>query len=230
MSIQAICLLPNQSIKTILISSQLNLDNFNINELPATERKKFGKGDIQRECDFGYNDLTISIFAWTYGKAGRENKHELPPPIDNELYFGNIYVFAHKDGQLVNFTEEQYHDFYETAFGGFEDIGSEDEWSEEDEEIEGEFDDFIVSENYETNSISDEIDSDYETEEDFSETEEDYSETEEDYSETEEDYSETEEDCAEEEEDFSETEEDCAEEENDNQSEQISEEASSDSE
>lgn len=159
MSIKAICLLPNQSIKSIEVSSQLNLDNLKINELPFN--KNCGKGDIQRECDFGYNDITVSIFAWTYGRAGQENRHELPPPIDNELYFGNVYVFAHKNDKLVDFTEEEYNNFYETAYGGFDEIGSEDEWSEEDEEIVGEFDDFIISENKDKNEFIDENDSDY---------------------------------------------------------------------
>ena len=37
-----------------------------------------------------------SIFAKNKGKAGTENKYDLPPPIDNCLFFGTIFIKASK--------------------------------------------------------------------------------------------------------------------------------------
>ena len=74
---------------------------------------------------------TISI-CFYYGKAGKENKTE--PPLDTQLYFGNIIVIAHTDGEVTDLPVEEYQEFYNSAFGGFEDLGAEDSWSEEDDE------------------------------------------------------------------------------------------------
>ena len=41
------------------------------------------------------NNVFYSIFSKNKGKAGNENKYELPPPIDNELYFGTMVILKH---------------------------------------------------------------------------------------------------------------------------------------
>jgi hypothetical protein len=73
------------------------------------------------------------------GKAGTENKHELPPPHDGELLFGDAIVVS----TAGDFTAEGWAEFYDKAFGGFEDLGSESgsesesedgEYEEEEEE------------------------------------------------------------------------------------------------
>ena len=88
-----------------------------------------------------YKQLTLFIFGFTKGKAGTENKHELPPPHDSILAFGDIMLIASKDensfGTPVVFKVEDYEIFYSKAFGGFEDI-DEDEDEDEEEEIEEE--------------------------------------------------------------------------------------------
>ena len=109
-----------------------NIEEFEIDSLPKEVLDIRGIGNLYREIDFDYKEQTISLYAWIDGKAGRENKHELPPPVDNELYFGNIYVFKHIDGKLLDFTKDEYDEFYENSYGGFEDLGSEDSYSEED--------------------------------------------------------------------------------------------------
>jgi hypothetical protein len=80
---------------------------------------------------YTYKDQTLTVWGWQEGKAGTENKHELPPlPNGNEsaLLFGDLMVTAPTD-----FTAEKWATFYEEAFGGFEDIAGSDSESEEEE-------------------------------------------------------------------------------------------------
>lgn len=90
------------------------------------------------EGSYAWKDTTITIWGWAEGKAGTENKHELPPPHDKVLLFGDVIAAVPK-GDL---TIEQWKEFYNKAFKGFEDLGSEDSESDnESEEEEDEFDD-----------------------------------------------------------------------------------------
>jgi hypothetical protein len=88
------------------------------------------------------------LWGWRDGKAGTENKHELPPPHDKVLLFGDAIVTLHEDedGEALNVKLDQWETFYDAAFEGFEDLGSEDSASEAEEESDGaesdsEFDD-----------------------------------------------------------------------------------------
>ena len=83
---------------------------------------------------WNYNNYYISLYSKSNGNAGNENKYDLPPPLDNKLYFGNIIIIAHKSKKpkiknILNFTINDWKKFYNYAFGGFENINSE---SEED--------------------------------------------------------------------------------------------------
>jgi transcription elongation factor S-II len=85
-----------------------------------------------------YDEYTLTLFGYTTGKAGTENKHELPPPLDSTIYFSDILLIASKDEASwmnpVTFTQEQYEKFYQKAFGGFESAGEDDEDTDTDEE------------------------------------------------------------------------------------------------
>jgi hypothetical protein len=90
---------------------------------------------------YSYKGLTLYVFGFTTGKAGTENKHELPPPHDSTLFFGDILLVASKDKKSfaspVTFKPEDYEAFYTKAFGGFDDLEEEEE-EEEEEEVEEE--------------------------------------------------------------------------------------------
>lgn len=120
------------TINTIKVPNTLKVDRLDCNKISSIFKSR-GRGSIERECDYEWENNTFSIFAWTDGSAGNENKHELPPPIDNNLYFGDILVIKHNDGKLLNLTMDDYNMFYENAFGGFENLGSENSWSSEEE-------------------------------------------------------------------------------------------------
>jgi transcription elongation factor S-II len=85
--------------------------------------------------EFGGNILTF--FGYTAGKTGTENKHELPPPLDDTQCFGDILVIASKDGATweipTPFTPEQYEIFYQRAFG---ELNGEDAASDSSSETE----------------------------------------------------------------------------------------------
>jgi len=76
----------------------------------------------------------ISVYGKTNGRAGKENKYEFPPPVDNTLFFGNCILVNQLEGQEVtSLSKVEWQLIYEHLYGGFEDIGSEDS-EEEDEE------------------------------------------------------------------------------------------------
>ena len=91
---------------------------------------------------YKYNGLVVYLFGYKTGKAGTENKHDLPPPHDKVLLFGEAVLFAVKEGTPVSFGTAEWPKFYETGHGGFEDLGEDDsddeEEGEEDEEEEEE--------------------------------------------------------------------------------------------
>jgi hypothetical protein len=83
---------------------------------------------------------TLAVWGWAEGKAGTENKHELPPPHDEVLLFGDAVVVSTGG----DFTAEGWAEFYDKAFGGFDDLtsdsGSESEsedgeYEEDEEEV-----------------------------------------------------------------------------------------------
>ena len=95
----------------------------------------------------------VSVFGKTDGRAGMENKYELPPPIDNTLFFGKIAIVIEDDILSI----ELWNKIYEKLFGGF--INLEDTDGEEEEDELDEYpdemktktgylkDDFVVSDN-----------------------------------------------------------------------------------
>ncbi len=106
------------------------------------------------------DSVQLQLFGYKEGKAGQENKHELPPPNDKLLLFGDIVLIAVKDGGVIPFTVEEYHEFYNRAFGGFDDLGSEDEEAEEDDEsTEGEVEEEAVEDDFDSGSEGEDSDS-----------------------------------------------------------------------
>lgn len=92
------------------------------------------------------NDSNVlSIFGSTNGKAGYENKLELPPPIDNILCFNKIVIIMSTQINSKNelkllhcrdLCKSKWILYYEELFGGFESLNSDDDIMSEDEFIE----------------------------------------------------------------------------------------------
>tara|TARA_B110000971_G_scaffold131726_1_gene134824 strand:- start:24 stop:719 length:696 start_codon:yes stop_codon:yes gene_type:complete len=141
----------------------LSIDKLDIKLFPKNIKKSFGLDGISRECDFNHDGRTISIFAFTNGTPGNENKYELPPPIDQTLYFGCLVIIAHNDNKIVTITQEMFDKFYDKSFEGFVNLGDEDTWSEEEEENSDDRE-FIVGDDvieYETGGDSTEEEEEY---------------------------------------------------------------------
>ena len=95
-----------------------------------TKRNFFDRGS------WPWKGKYITLFAKDTGRANQENKYDMPPPVDKELYFGSCVLINYKDAEGVevsDLTTSQWEKCYEHLFGGFESLGSEDSEEEEDE-------------------------------------------------------------------------------------------------
>lgn len=114
-----------------------------------------------------YNQYEYKLFGSDTGNAGSENKYELPPPVDSNLYFNNLYFIkknVDKDDVFYDLTIEDYNNFYDTQFDGFIDIlENDDEITEELSEHTSDKD-FIDDDDLEVSS------DEYEEDEDEAET------------------------------------------------------------
>jgi len=97
---------------------------------PQLVAKLVKKKTIDLIGTYTYGDLVLTLWSWKEGKAGTENKHELPPPHDG-LLFGDIVVTGGED----DVTPELWDMFYNEIFA-FEDLDDEDEIEAEVEEEE----------------------------------------------------------------------------------------------
>jgi hypothetical protein len=96
--------------------------------------------NFEYRCKWGVNiskkEYIVSLYAKDKGRANTECKYDFPPPVDNELYFGNCLLVNHtKEEELSSLSKEDWIKIYEHLFGGFEsllDTIEEDE-NEEDE-------------------------------------------------------------------------------------------------
>lgn len=127
-----------------------------------------------------YAEKTLTVWGWTEGKTGTENKHELPPDAagtDAPVLYGDVIIVSSGG----DFAEEQYAAFYDEACGGFDAAESEEE-AEEVEEVDAE-------------EEEEEEEEDEEEDEEKEEDEEEDGEAEEDEKEEEEEEEDVDDDC-----------------------------------
>ena len=175
-------ILSKKKIFTIDIPKTTDINNLELDTL--TYKIKKGKGNIERHCDWQIeNNNVISLYGWKDGKPGSENPHEIPPPEDVDLYFGDILIIKSDSNKLVNFNKDNYEEFIETACGGFEDLGINDTDDESDDDDENEYDkndSFIATSDEDEDDDEDDYDDDDDEDEDEDEDEEDEDEDEDD--------------------------------------------------
>jgi hypothetical protein len=151
--------------------------------------------DLYKKCNFRKKDNFdkrhtwkideneyVTLFSRNDGRAGTENKYELPPPLDKDLYFGTMAIIKHSseiinNNKIQDFTKDSWKKIYEKLMGGFEDLNETDESSEEEvipkkyktKQGYSKEDGFIVDDNYideDTNSNMDDNESSIETDDD----------------------------------------------------------------
>jgi hypothetical protein len=133
-------------VKIVLIEKNGNIATSNINTVDETKLykkcnfrndKHFSKQTSWKYKNKNSSDLTIHLYAKDDGRANSENKYDLPPPVDEQLYFGKMLLLCYdnENNKYVNFTKEDWEAKYEQLFGGFENLDEEDSEEEEEEEI-----------------------------------------------------------------------------------------------
>ena len=185
-------------VKIVIVGKGKSFKTANVNKFTVEtlyKKCKFRSADnFERRTTWKLDSNTnVSVYAKDMGRANTENKFDFPPPIDKDLYYGNVALVAHTGDELetdnvVNFTDEQWTKLYDKLLGGVEDLGNEDSAYSSEEEIDPENltkegyekDGFVVSDGDENKKItiynSDE-DSDFDpdnvSEEDYSASGED---------------------------------------------------------
>ena len=126
--------------KIVLIEKNGDLKGMNVKELSRDNLyKKCGfkksNGFDKRFCwELELNSVHYNIEIWSKkeGKAGSENKYDLPPPVDKDLYYGTMALIAFTKEGFVDLELELWKEMYEKLFGGFEDLNDTEEKSEDE--------------------------------------------------------------------------------------------------
>ena len=118
---------------------------------------------------YNWKDDKFKLLGFNEEKNNNENKYELPPPIDNNLYFGDLFICKiDENNNFIDTNIEDFQVFYNKQFGGFYDI----EFSsneEEDELSEHTSDnDFINDDTLSEYSLNSEISLDFDNDSDVS--------------------------------------------------------------
>lgn len=127
-------------ITIIIIKKNGDLETKNVKKIDEDQIFKFcnykNNKDFSRLHCYNVDSTLYEIYGKTNGKANYENKYELPPPIDEKLFFGSLIILKKVNGDYCDLTLEEWEKTYEHLFGGFEDIGnSEDDERSVDSEI-----------------------------------------------------------------------------------------------
>ena len=127
---------------TILIVSKKG----SIKELKV---KNLSRDILHKKCNFKNNNNFLKLTEWNVkingnnifvelwgknnGRAGSENKYDFPPPVDNTLLFGNCALIQkNENNELIDLKKSVWKKMYEKLFGGFEDLDTEEEKSEDE--------------------------------------------------------------------------------------------------
>lgn len=122
---------------------------------------------------FNSIEYKLCLYGKTSGRANTENKYEFPPPMDNTLFFGSCVVLNMENGVVADMSVKDFEDIMEHLYGGFEDIGSEEDDEDDDDDDTDSVDlpktkegyvkdDFIVDSDEEESEESDESESEEE--------------------------------------------------------------------
>lgn len=80
--------------------------------------------------------VIIELWAKETGKANNENKYDFPPPIDNSLYFGNCALIRKTlNNEIIDLESSIWNKMYEKLFGGFHDLGNDEDTELSDDEL-----------------------------------------------------------------------------------------------
>jgi len=115
-------------LKATLIdkTDELKTIEINVDDIETYTINK-GYGKISQLHIWKYENLEVIIYGWENGHRKNINKHELPSPLDNNLFYGDLVVLLKENEEYDDFPKEDYNEFYEYMFGGFDSCNSTDD-------------------------------------------------------------------------------------------------------
>jgi len=122
---------------------------------------------------WSWQKMRLSLYGYKEGRAGTENKHELPAPFDSTVLFGDACIVAslEKGGStVVNLSADLWKRFYNSKSGAFEEGEEEDddeEEEDEDEDQEEELEDDIDEEEVDDGIVTGEVEEEDEAEDEM---------------------------------------------------------------
>ena len=120
--VEFIIISKSQDIMSEGLDQEVTLKN--IHELLQNNRKE---KDLKKLYTWDFEDEKIEMYGYIEGKEKEINKLELPEPIENKLYYNELIFFSlNENDEYVDLDEEDFEDFYDMIFGGFDDIDSDD--------------------------------------------------------------------------------------------------------
>ena len=130
MTVYGILLQTKGEIKKVKLTdskyAQITMDDVQKALKKKTEPEMIGK--------YTYDHQVLTLFGYTKGKTGTENKHDLPPPLD-ETYYGDILLIASPEAKSweypVSYDTVKYEKFYSSVFNGEESEEESDDSSSE---------------------------------------------------------------------------------------------------
>ena len=128
-------------VKIIVVDKSGELEEISYEDTLSSIHKVAGYKTKRNFFDRGswpWKNTYVTLFAKDTGRANQENQYDLPPPLDNELYFNKMVLVKHSEmtiseENLLDLTLTDWKTCYEKLFGGFEDLGEEDSYSDEEE-------------------------------------------------------------------------------------------------
>lgn len=130
-------------VKILVIQKTGELKNTNLNSVDVSSLYK--KAGFRNDNHFAWRaswpvgNKYITLYAKNNGRESTINKYDLPPPVDKELYYGNMLCIMHDNMDIGNSTQvfdltvTEWEKSYEKLFGGFEELGEDDSYSSEEE-------------------------------------------------------------------------------------------------
>jgi len=130
-------------VKILVIQKTGELKNTNLNSVDVGSLYK--KAGFRNDNHFAWRaswpvgNKYITLYAKNSGRESTINKYDLPPPVDKELYYGNMLCIMHDNMDIGNSTQvfdltiAEWEKCYEKLFGGFEELGEDDSYSSEEE-------------------------------------------------------------------------------------------------
>ena len=92
-------------------------------------------------------DTEYLLYGYEQGSHTIVNKHEIPTPVELNLFYGDLLVVAKNNDKIKSMVKNDYFIFYDKCFGGFETLGEEDSESDYDYENDDyDYDDSFLSE------------------------------------------------------------------------------------